>query len=71
MKVEVLLPSEIELKPGDEVILNIDKIKGTVSTVRVYHVKKLVETKYGTYAVFNNRTWRPMSTYNITWRKVE
>ena len=71
MKVNVLVPSEIELNPGDEVILNLDKIKGEVSTVRLYRVKRLVETKCGSYAVFYNRTWRPMSTYNITWKKVE
>lgn len=71
MRVDVLVPCSIELKPGDEVILNLDKIKGEVSTVRLYRVKRLVETKSGSYAVFNNRTWRPMSTYNITWKKVE
>lgn len=65
MKVNVLKPTEIELKPGDKVEL--DFKYGAPSKV---YVRRLVETHCHTYAVLSNSTYRPMSTYGFTWRKV-
>lgn len=66
MKVNVLKPTEIELKPGDKVEL--DFKYGYCAKV---YVRRLVETHCQTYAVLSNSTYRPMSTYGITWRKVD
>ena len=66
MKVNVLAPTEIELKPGDKV--EIDFYNNY--WCRTVTVRRLVETGCHTYAVLSNSTYRPMSTYNRTWRKV-
>ena len=65
MKVNVLKPTEIELKPGDKVEVDFNK-----PWVGVPYVVRLVESRYQTYAVLSNGTYRPMSTYGLTWRKV-
>lgn len=65
MKCNVLVRKEIEIKPGDKVVLNINY--GLEHTHRVVRV---TESHFGTYVVFDNATWRPMSTHGITWEKV-
>ena len=73
MKVNVLLPCEIELSPGDPVILFDTRTvygdyKGAVTTT----IKRVVENDKFAYCVFKGGyPYRPLSTYNITWRKVE
>ena len=68
MKVDVMIktPYVAEVKPGDMVTLNLHRPVRDQKQTTVY---KMVETSKGVYAVFNNGTWRPMSTYNETWRK--
>lgn len=72
MNVKVLVPTTIELKPGDKVRLEQayytpDGWKNAVATI-----DRLVETKHRTYAIFNHPwAWRPLSTYGKTWIKVE
>jgi hypothetical protein len=65
MKVNVLKPTEIELKPGDQVELDVK-----YGAPRKVYVIRLVESLHKTYAVLSNGTYRPMSTYGFTWRKV-
>ena len=67
MEVIRYVPEKITVNVGDRVVF------GFTSCPRRngYEVVRLVETVNGVYAVFNNGTWRPMSTYGITWRKVE
>ena len=66
MKVNVLKPVEIELKPGN--MVEIDFNYGCPAIVTVM---RLVETRNKTYAVLSNCTYRPISTYGFTWRKVQ
>lgn len=67
MKVTMYRPTEVTLNVGDKVEFDF-----TMSPRRNgYAVRRLVETRNGLYVVFNNNTWRPMSTYGKTWRKVE
>ena len=67
MKVTMYVPKEISVNVGDRV-----NFKFTAYPRRCgYTVVRLVETKYGVYAVFDNGTWRPMSTYGKTWWKVD
>ena len=61
-KVKVTKEVEVELNPGDVVILDGYNTTG---------IRRLVETYNNTYAVFHNETWRPLSTYGKTWRKKE
>lgn len=66
MLVNVLTPSEIDLKPGDRV-----EFDHTYETRRNgYYIRRIVETSKHTYAVFNNCTWRPITSYGKTWWKV-
>ena len=65
MKVDVIIkvPTLTEIKPGDKVIANFCQEELTVC--------KMIETASGIRAVFTNGTWRPMTTYNETWKKKE
>lgn len=67
-KVKVTKEVEIELKPGDRVALD-----GLTQSLigRPYRIKRIIENANQTYVVFSNYTWRPLSTYGKTWRKVE
>lgn len=58
---------EVEILPGDKV--EVDWMYAGFR--KVFQVRKLVETGLHTYAVLSNGTWRPMTTYGITWRKVD
>ena len=72
MKVEVLVPTTIELKPGDKVKFKNVRYRSYVLKEVVTTIDKLVETKNRTYATFRRGyTWRPLSTYGKTWFKVE
>lgn len=64
MKADVMIkvPTITEIKPGDKVIANYQK---------ELTVCKMIETASGIRAVFTNGTWRPMTTYNDTWKKKE
>jgi hypothetical protein len=55
-----MCPVNVELKSGDR----IRTIEGKETTIR-----KMIETRYGTRVVLDNRTWRPITTYNKTWWK--
>lgn len=67
MKCNVLVHKEVDIKPGDKVMVDIDYVK---PMQKIVHVVRVVENQLNTYAVFDNYTWRPMSTHGITWEKV-
>lgn len=60
-RIEEVLES---IKPGDEVTM-LNKPN------RLYKVLRLVETPEHIYAVFDDWTWRPVSSYGRTWAKVD
>ena len=67
MKIVNYVPMEVNLNPGDRV--NFDF---TVYPRRNgYYIRRIVENRNGVYVVFNNNTYRPMSTYGKTWWKVD
>lgn len=70
MKADVMIkvPTTTEIKPGDKVVVNFDLPKALQRELVVF---KMIETASGIRAVFTNGTWRPMTTYNETWRKKE
>lgn len=57
---------EVDLKPHDKV--EVDWMYAGCR--KIFYIRRIVETKYHTYAVLSNGTWRPINTYGITWRKV-
>lgn len=61
----------VEIKPGDKVLLTYRDNKGRIVRERRATVVRLVESNLHTYAVFSRNEWRPVSTYNKTWWKVE
>lgn len=63
MLIDIIKTETINIKPGDEV-----RIDTRVKPVKII---KVIENRDRLYAVLSNRTWRPFSTYGITWRKVE
>lgn len=67
MKCNVLVHKEINIKPGDKVIVNLNRHS---SYQKIVSVTRVVENRLGSYAVFDNCTWRPLSTHGITWEKV-
>ena len=67
MKIINYVPVEITVNVGDRVVFDFTSCPRRNG----YTVRRLVETKHGVYAVFDNDTWRPMSTYGITWKKVD
>lgn len=62
MRVKINVPTEISLKPKDAVYL-IEERKNT-------WIKRIVETSHGVYVVLYNDTWRPLTTYGRTWKKI-
>ena len=70
MKVDVMIkvPTVTEIKPGDKVITNFTLRE---NLRRELTVRKMIETTTGIRAVFTNGSWRPMTTYNETWKKKE
>lgn len=65
MKVVVPIMTEIEISPGDCVVAK----KENSNLVSHCRVTRLVENMDGLYAVLSDNTWRPMSTYGLTWWK--
>ena len=61
----------VEIKPGDKVLLTYRDNKGRIVRERRSTIVRLVESNRHTYAVFSRCEWRPVSTYNKTWWKVE
>lgn len=66
MKVNVAreVQTEIQVSPG--MAYNVGR-KSMNYVRKVVTVRRMVETKYGVYAVFSDDTWRPLTTYNKTW----
>lgn len=61
----------VEIKPGDKVLLTYRE-KGKIVKECKTTILRLTETNHHVFAVFNHRgEWRPVSTYNKTWWKVE
>ena len=60
----------VEIKPGDTVLLTYQRGGKTVKERRAT-VRRLTETNHHVFAVFNRGEWRPVTTYNKTWWKVE
>ena len=65
---EVLVRDKVEIIPDDLVVININKGSAYRRTLRV---KKIIERSSGINVVFNNGTWRPMSTHGLTWLKLD
>ena len=61
MLVNVLEPATREFKPGRAVKVHSDYGESYLL------IKRIVETVTGTYVVFSDHTWRPVSTYGKTW----
>lgn len=70
MKADVMIkvPTTTEIKPGDKVVVNFTLRENLQRELTVY---KMIETATGIRAVFTDGSWRPMTTYNETWRKKE
>lgn len=68
MIITMMKPVTVDIKPGDNVKLYFDSYGGfgVVASVRRITVRNGM-----TYVVFDNNTWRPMSTYGRTWEKIE
>lgn len=66
MMCNVLVHKEISIMPGDKALVNIN----WNGLQKLVHVVRVVQTRCNTYVVFDNGTWRPMSTHGITWEKV-
>ena len=68
MKVNVstIVQNETDIEPGMVFRVGLKSIKLVRKTLIA---KKIVETNSGVYVVFNNGTWRPITTYNRTWWK--
>lgn len=62
MKFTALIPTDVEVNVGDTAAL----IKDSLELEKV-KVVKVAETSCGGYAVFDNGTWRPFSSYHKTW----
>lgn len=60
----------VEIKPGDKVML-IYRKNGKVVRERKATIVRLTETNNHVFAVFSRGEWRPVTTYNKTWWKVE
>lgn len=67
VQVPVVCKNTLNVNPGDKFYVGW-KPKNYVRETLV--VKKVVETKTGVHVVFDNDTWRPLTTYNWTWWKV-
>lgn len=63
MLIDIVKTETINIKPGDEVQTN--------TRVKPVKVIKVIENRDRLYAVLSNGTWRPFSTYGVTWLKVE
>ena len=63
--IKVEMNATIELKVGDEIeLLTTCYLKNRTVVTRV------VEGEKRTYAVFENNTYRPITSYGRTWRKL-
>ena len=63
MLIDIIKTETSTIKPGDEV-----RIDTRVKPVKII---KVIENRNRLYAVLSNGTWRPFSTYGVTWFKVE
>ena len=63
--IKVEMNATIELNAGDRVELLNSEIYGERATV-----KRVVESRKMTYAVLTNNTYRPITSYGRTWRKL-
>lgn len=68
MKAMVYKAVEVEIKPGDKVTIESKSDDGNTSLDSTM-VTKVVETFAGVYVVFANNTWRPLSSYGVSWWK--
>lgn len=66
-KVNAMVTKDVMLKPGDRVELD-GLTSGFLN--RPFTITRVVENRKQTYVVFNNSTWRPLSTYGKTWEKI-
>lgn len=63
MLIDIIKTETINIKPGDEVLVD--------TSVKPLMIVKVIENRDRLYAVLSNCTWRPFSTYGVTWMKVE
>lgn len=56
MKITVMVPKEVDLRPGQKVYIQGD-----------FYITKIVQTMDNLYAVMSDGVWRPFSTYEVTW----
>jgi hypothetical protein len=62
-------PVTFDINPGDDVLFTCeyDSVPFTHRT----RVKRITEREGLLYVVFANHTWRPLSSFNRTWKKAE
>lgn len=63
--VKVRVDATIELKPYDKVQILKGDNEGKVLTIC-----RIIESRNGTNIVFTNGTFRPITTYGLTWQKI-
>ena len=64
VNVAAKIPMEVDLKPGDMIVTFKRNREGKKLTIH-----RIIESGNGVNIVFTNGTWRPLSTYGITWQK--
>lgn len=69
MKVVKNNPEIIDLNAGDAISIWGYNDAAIWSIIRVVKIRRIVEARHGTYVVFDDDTWRPISTYGETWEK--
>ena len=67
MIITMMKPVSVEINPGDTVELIYDG----GGFPKFVTVRRLTVRNGLIYAVFSNDTWRPLSSFNRTWKKVE
>lgn len=69
MIISVMKPVSVDIKPGDDVLLT--EKWDAVPFGRRATITRITETRGRIYAVLSNDTWRPITSYGRTWKKVE
>jgi hypothetical protein len=67
VKVNCIIQNDVNLEPGNVVNVGWKPLNYIRKTLTV---RKIVEDRSGVRVIFNNGTWRPLTTYNMTWWKV-
>ena len=68
MKVDVKIRVEatVELKPGDRIQILNGYRQGKILTIN-----SIIERRKGVNVIFSDGTFRPITTYGLTWQKIQ